>query len=56
MAPFSNFSQPRMNANCETGRSYFFIYFHLGIIPSLKMPTLTFPFGKVYLLAFEFVV
>ena len=32
-----------------------FHYFHLGIIPSLKMPTLTFPFDKIYLLAFKFV-
>lgn len=33
-----------------------FTYFHLGIIPFLKMPTLTFPFGKIHLLAFKFVV
>ena len=33
-----------------------FHYFHLGIIPSFKMPTLTFPFGKFYLLAFKFIV
>jgi len=33
-----------------------FHYFYLGIIPSLKMSTLTFSFGKFYLLAIKFVI
>ena len=45
-----------MNAIKKQVGLTFSIYFHLGIIPSLKMPTLTFPFGKFNLLAFKFVV
>ncbi len=45
-----------MNAIKKQVGLTFLFYFHLGIIPSLKMPTLTFPFGKFYLLAFKFVV
>ena len=45
-----------MNAIKKQVGLTFFIYFHLGIIPYLKMPTLTFPFGKIHLLAFKFVV
>ena len=56
MAPFSKFFSASHECDLKTGRAYFFFYFHLGIIPFLKMPTLTFPFCKIHLLAFKFVV
>ena len=56
MAPFLNFFSASHECELRNRSGLLFHYFHLGIIPSLKMPTLTFPFGKIYLLAFKFVV
>ena len=55
MAPFLNFFSASHECELRNRSDLLFHYFHLGIIPSLKMPTLMFPFGKFYLLAFKFV-